>query len=133
MVNLHQKRDFVRVFAGDTGEDAVGGSDRVATALNGQPHDVLRVKILRIDGKRRPGGVLNPLIDRQDGNIAGTCETAMIQNLLVRAQHHRRAVILRKDAVNIIAAGQVQRFLRDGGAVVVEQGFCFITKQLANV
>ena len=57
----------------------------------------------------------------------------MIQNLLVRAQHHRRAVILRKDAVNIIAAGQVQRFLRDGGAVVVEQGFCFITKQLANV
>ena len=133
VVEFDQERDFVRVFARDAGEYAVGRGDRIASAFDGEFDDVLRIKVLRVDGKGSASRVFDPLIDRQDGDVAGTSEAAVVNDLLIGAQYGRRAVILREDAVDVIGAGQIEVFFGNRGAAVVEQGVGFLAKQLLQV
>ena len=79
VVDLHQKRNFVRVFAGDRAQHAKRGRHRIAAALHGQLHDVLRVEIVRVLRETGAAGVLNALIHRQDGNVPGAAEAAMTE------------------------------------------------------
>ena len=133
MVEFDQERDFVRVFARNAGEYAVGRGDRIASPFDSEFDDVLRIKVLRVDGKGSACRVFDPLIDRQDGNVAGTSEAAVVNDLLIGAQHGRRAIVLCEDAVNIIGTGQVEVFFGNRGAAVAEQGIGFLAKQLLQV
>jgi hypothetical protein len=53
VIDFHDEGNFVRVFASDGAEDAVGGSDCVAAAFDGKLDDVFAIEIVGILGGRR--------------------------------------------------------------------------------
>ena len=55
---------------------------RVAAALDRQLHDVLGIEVLRVGRERRAGGMLDALVDRQDRDVAGAAEPAVIEQRL---------------------------------------------------
>jgi hypothetical protein len=90
VVQLHDEWDLVRVLAGHGAQHAQRRSHGVAAALDRQPDDVLRVEVNRIGRETRPRRMLDALIDRQDRNVAGSGEAAVIENPRQTAQHARR-------------------------------------------
>src|ERR1044071_836344 len=64
VIEFYQERDFVSVLSRDCAEDAEGRGDGIATAFDGQAHDVLRIKIIRIFREARSCGMFDSLIDR---------------------------------------------------------------------
>ena len=80
----------------------------VAAALDRQLHDVLGVEVGRVRRERRAGRVLDALIDRQDRHVAGAAQPAGVEQRLQAAQHARRAVRQREDAVDEVGTRQVQ-------------------------
>ena len=53
VIQLHQKRNLVRVFPRHHAEHAERGGDGVAAAFEGELHDIFRIKIIRV---RREAG-----------------------------------------------------------------------------
>ncbi len=121
VVQLHDERDFVRVFARHDAQHAERGSDGVAAAFDGQLHDVFRVKIIRVLREARAGGMFDALIHREDGQVARAGEAATAVKRLKAAQHLRVAVGQRKDAVHEIRSRQVKPFLRHGFALMFQE------------
>ena len=64
------KGNLVGILAGDGAENAIGGSDGVAAAFDGELDDVFAVKIVGILGKAGAAGMFDALIDGQDREIA---------------------------------------------------------------
>src|SRR4029078_436660 len=67
MVDLDQKRDLVRILACHYAKDSKRGSNRIAAAFDGKFDNVFRVEVIRVLRKARPAGMLDTLIDRQNG------------------------------------------------------------------
>ena len=130
MVQFDQKGNPVRVFARDGAEHAEGRGNGVAAALDGKFDDVFRVKVFRIRREARAGGVLDSLVHRQDGQIAGPGQTAMIENLRQTAQHGRRAIGLRVNPIHKVRPGQMKFLLRNGLAMMFEQVFGAVAQEL---
>ena len=108
VVQLDQKRDPVRVPARHRPQHAQRGRDRVATALQRQLDDVARIEVHRIRRERGPRRVLDPLVDRQDGHVAGAGEPPVPQDLLHASQHLGVAIRTRDDPVHEVGAGEVE-------------------------
>jgi hypothetical protein len=63
-----------------------------ATALDRQLDDLLAVEIGGVGGEGRSGGVLDTLVDGQDGQVAGAGEPAVREQALEAAQHTHVAI-----------------------------------------
>src|SRR5205807_3171583 len=90
-------------------------------ALDRQLDDLFAVEVRRIGGKGRTRRVLDAVVDRQDGEIAGTRQAAVIVERLEAAQDPRRAIAGGEDPGDEVRAGQMQLRLRDGFAFVLQQ------------
>ena len=64
VVDLHHEGDLVGVAPGDAAEDAESRADRVATAFDGELHDIFAVEVDGVLGERSAGGVFDALVDR---------------------------------------------------------------------
>src|SRR5262249_39057400 len=87
VIDLYDKGDAVRIFAGHDVEDAKCRSDGVATGFNRQFDDILWIEIDRVGGEGRGGTVFDPLVDRENGQIAGVGEPSMAEHRLQSSQY----------------------------------------------
>jgi hypothetical protein len=114
----------MRVLARDRTEHAERGGHGVALALQPELENVLRIEVDRIRGKRRAGGMLDALVDRQDGHISRSRQAAVKEQRLEVPENAGGPVGGRDDLIDEPRAGQVQHFLRDGPARVIQQVVC---------
>jgi hypothetical protein len=128
VVQLEQERDPVRVAAGGGTERAERGGDGVAAALDRQLDDAGRVEVVRVLRERRPGRVLDALVDRQDRQVAGAGQAAVRVQRLHRPQHRCRPVGHGDHAVDEVRARQVQALARDRAAGVPEERLCVVAQ-----
>ncbi len=91
---------------------------RVAAALDGQLDDAFGVEVDRIGGERRARRVLHALVNRQDRQIAGAAEPAVIVECLQCPQDCRAAVAVDQRTVDEVRTRQIKRFLGDAGAAM---------------
>ena len=136
VVQLDEEGDAVGVAARHGTQHTERGGDGVAPAFHGQFADVAGVEIDGIRRKRSPRRVLDPLVDGEDGDIAGSGEPPVAQNLLHAAQHLGTPVRARDHAVDEVGAGKVelvageahgaigQEVLGFGAEEVVDSGGC---------
>ncbi|MNL26074.1 hypothetical protein D3C87_1475830 [compost metagenome] len=129
MVDLDHERDLVGVLAGDRGEHAVGRGDRVAAALDGELHDVLGVEVDGVGRERGAGAVLDALVNRQDGDVAGPAQTPGVEDALEVVEHGQRPVRGDEDPIQEVGAGQVQQLLGEVGALVLKQALGVFAEQ----
>ena len=122
-----------RSLRGHGAEHAEGGGHRVAAALDGELDDVFRIEVIRVGRERGAGGVLDALVHRQDGEIAGAGEAAGVEHLLEVAQHAGFAVLDRDHAVNVVRAGQMEPGARDAFAGMVQQAVGLVAQERLNV
>jgi hypothetical protein len=78
VVDLHDEGDLVGVPAGDGPEDAKGRGAGVAPALERRLDDVLGVEVRRVGRERGGRGMLDALVDGQDGQVAGGKRTSSV-------------------------------------------------------
>ena len=71
VVDLEEERDLVRVLPRDGAEDAERRGDGVAAPLDRGLHDPLRVEADGVLREAGAGRVLDPLVDREDREVAG--------------------------------------------------------------
>ena len=84
-------------------------------------------------GREGGGGrVLDPLVDRQDREVTGTAEAAVVVDALQVDQHPRVAVALGEDAVDVRRAGQLQLLLGNALAGVAQQALRLIAEQFLD-
>jgi hypothetical protein len=121
VVDLEHEGNAMRVATCHRAEDTERRGDRVAAAFDGQLHDVFGVEVQRVSREGGAGGVLDSLVDGQDGDVARPSQTAVVDDGLKVAKHLRRTVGQRPDAVHEIASGEVKRRLRNAFAYVTEQ------------
>ena len=79
MIYFDDKRDFVRVFSGDRAENAVGRSDGVAAAFDGEFDDIFRIEKFRIRRKTRACRMFDALIDGQNRKITRSRQVCRYQ------------------------------------------------------
>jgi hypothetical protein len=121
VIDLDEERYLVCILSSDDAEYAVGTGNRVAATFEGEFDDALRVEIRGVLGEACTAGVLDALIYRKDGEVAGSAQAAGIEHPLKVAENAGIAITGGKNAVDKIGAGQVQRFLGNGLAYVLEQ------------
>ena len=121
MVDLEDERDAVRVAARDRAEAAQRAGDGVAPALDRQLHDLLRVEVVGVGRERRRGGVLDPLVHRQDREVAGPGEPPVRVQALEIAQHPRMPVRRTEHGIDVVRARGPDARGRDAVADVGEQ------------
>src|SRR6266702_6264563 len=124
---------FVGVLASDGTEDAVGGSDGVAAAFDGELDDVFTIEIVGILGEAGAGGVLDALVDGENGEIASIAEAAGAEEALKIGEHSDVAVGEGVDTIDEIGAGEMQAFLGDFWGFEAEKGFSLGAEELFDV
>jgi hypothetical protein len=74
--------------------------------------------------------MLDSLIDGQNGEIASATQAAMIVDGLQTFYHLLTPIGIQKNPVDEIRTWQMKAFFRNGLALVIEQKFGLIAKQL---
>ena len=111
VVDLHHEGDLVGVATGDAAEDAESRADRVATAFDGELHNIFAVEVDGVLSERSAGGVLDALVDRQDGDVARVSEATRAVEALEVGQDAIVAVRGGKGVLNPISARLVDLIL----------------------
>ena len=78
MIDLHQKRDFVRVLTRHHAEHPKRGGNRIASAFDGKLDNVFRIKVIRVFCKACAAGMFDTLVHRQNGKIARAAQPAVV-------------------------------------------------------
>ena len=71
MIDLQNKRNFVRVLTCKKAENPQGAGDTIRAAFDCEFDDVLWVKKCRVLGERCARRVLDALVDREDRSVTG--------------------------------------------------------------
>ncbi len=121
VVDLDDKGDPVGPLAGYRAQNAEGGGYGVAAALHGQLHDVLRIEVQGIRRERGTRRMFDTLIHRQDGQVSGSGQPAVVEHASHVSQDLYRPVADGQDAVDKIGARQMQLLLGNCLAIVLEQ------------
>jgi hypothetical protein len=121
VVDLHQEWDFVGILTGHGTEDTEGGGNGVAATLDGELYDVLGIEIERILGKAGSGRVLDPLIDREDGEISGIGQATGAVHALEVGENAGITITESMDAIDEIGAGKMKKILGDRFALVGQE------------
>ena len=94
-------------------ERAQRGRDGAAVAGERELQQVQRVEVGRVLREARRGGVLDALVDREDGEVSGAAEAAVVEQRAEIAQHGRGAVAVGEDAAQVVGARQDQVLRRE--------------------
>src|SRR5690606_1654354 len=78
VVDLHNKRNLMRILTAHNSEHPVGGSNGITAAFDSEFYNIFRIKINRIGSKSRTPAVLNSLIHRKDRAMPGARQTTVI-------------------------------------------------------
>src|SRR5208337_165058 len=132
VIDLHDEGDLVSVLARHGAEHAIGRSNGVAAALDRQLDDILAIEIVRVLGETRAAGMLDALIHRKNGQVAGAVEAAIEEHTVKIVQHAEIAIGSRVDPVNKIGAGKMQPFLGNLGGLETQEGFRPCAQELFN-
>jgi hypothetical protein len=111
-------------------EHAGGGGDPVAPRLVGHRDDLAGVEVVRVLGKAGGGGVLDPLVDREKGEVPGPGETAGIVHTLQVHQYLSVPVGVDERPVDEVRPRQVEAVAGDPLALVVEETFAIACEEL---
>lgn len=76
--------------------------------------------------------MFDPLVHREDREVPGSCEPAMIGQGLQGTQHRDRTIGAEVQSVHKVRTGQVQRLLGDAGAAVLQQALGIVAEQLGD-
>ena len=133
VIDLHDKRDLVRVLARHGPKHAEGRSNRVASAFDGQLHDILAVEVFGVFCKACSRRVLDALVHRQDREITRARQAPRVKEALQTRQHTNIAVARRVNAVDKIRAGQMKFVLRNFRRLKPQQQFRFRTQIAFNL
>ena len=121
VVELADERNAVCVPASDGPEHAEGRGDRIAAALHRELDDLRAIEVDGVGSEGGAGGVLDALVDWQDGKVAGARQSPVGEDRFQAAQHARRAVAVLPDPVDEVRPGQMQLLFRNRVALVLEQ------------
>ena len=121
VVELDDERQLRRPAARHRAEHPEGRGEGVAAALVGEPAQVLRVEVGGVRRERGGARVLDPLVDRQDREVAGAGEAAARERPVQRTEHVHRTVRRHQHPVDEVRPGEVQQLAGDAGAGVVER------------
>ena len=75
MVNLNHERNFVSVATRDAAEYTESRTDGVTATFDGELHDIFTVEVNRVLSERSTRGVLDALVNWENGNVTGVSET----------------------------------------------------------
>ena len=121
VIELADEGDLVRVLARHRAEHAEGRRDRVAASFDRELDDVLAVEVDRVRREGRPRGVLDALVDGQDREVPGAREPAVVEHRFDAPQDPGRPVAVLPDAVDEVAAWDVELVFRHRLAAVLEE------------
>ena len=76
--------------------------------------------------------MLDPLVDRQDRDVAGTGQPPVAQNLLHAAHHLGTAVRSRDDPVHKVGAREVEAVFRKARGAIGQQVFGFGSEEVVD-
>ena len=133
MIDFDDEGNFVGVLAGDGAENAEGGGDGVAAALDGELDDIFAVEIVGILGEAGACGMLDALVDGEDREIAGLAEAAGAEEPLEIGEDTNVAVGEGIDAVDEIGAGEMKAVLGNFGGFEAEERFGLGAEELFDV
>jgi hypothetical protein len=77
--------------------------------------------------------VLDPLVHRENGHVAGAGQPPVVKDRLEVAQDLRRAVGPGQDAFDEVGPGHVQVDAADAGGGVAQQGVRLVAEQLVDL
>src|SRR5690625_7976028 len=129
MVELHDERDAMRILTRNRPEHAVRGCHCVTTAFDGELHDVLRIEVRRVLGKRRAGRVLDSLVNGENREVPRTTETPVVEDGLQEAQYANVPIRANANAVDNVGARQMQILLRHRATRMIEHRRRLVTYQ----
>src|SRR3954449_5906882 len=133
VVELEDERQLVRVRAADGAEDAERRGDRVAAALDREADEVLGIEVDRVGREARARRVLDALVDRQDRDVAGPREAAVVEQPLQVAQRRGGAVGAEPEAVDRVRARKVELVGGDRLARVLQEALGFVAEELLDL
>jgi hypothetical protein len=110
------------ILARDGSQYAEGRCHSVASAFNPQLDDVFRVEVLGVGCKGGSGGMLDTLVDGQDGEVPCPAKTSVIEERLKAPQDRHGAIGLRVHTINKIRTRQIETLARNGLALMFEEG-----------
>ena len=111
-------------------EAAEGGGDGVAVAGDGQVAELGRVEVGGELGEAGRGRMLDALVDREDGEVAGAGQAAGVVDGAEVAQDGGRPVGVHEDLVEVVGAGKAEVLGRERLGHVVEQRVRLVAEQL---
>ena len=129
VVQLADEGDAVHVLARGQPERAQRGGDGVALAGEGQLDDVQRIEVGRVLREARRGGVLDALVDREDGDVARAAQAPVVEHGAEVAQHGGAAVRVGEHPIEVVGTGEGQvlggerlgRVAQEGVGVVAQE------------
>ena len=133
VVQLDDHRNLVGIAAGDDREAPERRGKRAAVGSEGQLGKILRVEVDRVLGEARRRRMLDPLVDRQDRQVPGATEAAVVEQLLQVAQNRHGPVAVDEDPVDKVRSGERELVALDRLALVAEQGVSLVPERLADV
>ena len=122
VVELDDERNSVRPVPRERAEHAERRRHRVAPTFDSELHDLPGVEVLRVGSERRARRVLDALVDREDRDVPGAGQAAVLVDRRQVAQDAVRAVGAGPDAIDEVRPRQVQQRLRHRLASMLEQG-----------
>ena len=82
VIDFHNERNLVGVFARDRAEHAEGRGHRVTAAFDGQLDDILSIKIIRVLRKAGTAGMLDALVHGKNREIAAAAKAPTAEHPL---------------------------------------------------
>src|SRR5260370_24488317 len=120
MIYFDDERNLVGILSRDAAEHPERRSHPIASAVDRQLHNVAGIEILWVRRKGSARRMLNTLVDRQDRNVSGAGQPAVIQQRLQLPQDRRRPIGLRANSVDKIRPRQMKLALRNRLGLVIE-------------
>ena len=133
VIDLHNEGNLVNVLARHGAEDAEGRRNGAAVTGNCEIAELGRVKVGRVLRETGRARVLDTLVDREDGEVSGAPEAAVVVQRAETAQHRWAAVGVGKHVINEVGTRGRQQFLRERRGDVVQQRGGFFTEERRNI
>ena len=124
MIDLHDEGDLVGILACHGAEHTECGGHGVATAFDGQLDDVFGIEVDGVRGEGCTGGVLDALVNGEDGDVARAGQAAVPVEGGEAVERLRIPVGIEPHAIDGVGTGRVDQFLVDGFALMAQVVVC---------
>jgi hypothetical protein len=77
--------------------------------------------------------VLDSLVHRKDGDVAGTAKPTRVEQALETSEDLRASIAVRVDAFHGIRAWKCEGITTDPGHLVVQEVVCFVSEKCGDI